>query len=74
MSWREVKRKVKRQFSDFFEIPGDVMLDLPKIILIGNIAFYREPPGDYQIHPGRFAGERGGRRGGGTVRFPPSMA
>jgi len=42
MSWREVKRKVKRQFSDFFEIPGDVMLDLPKIILIGNIQLFIE--------------------------------
>lgn len=37
MAWRDLKKKFKRQFSDFLEIPGDVLLDLPKIVLIGNI-------------------------------------
>lgn len=36
MSWRDLKNGVKRQFSDFFELPGDVMMNLPKIILFGN--------------------------------------
>ncbi len=42
MSWRDFKRKVQRQFSEYLEIPGDVMLDLPKIILVGNIQLFIE--------------------------------
>lgn len=42
MAWRELKKKVKRQFSEFLEIPGDVMLDLPKITLVGNIQLFIE--------------------------------
>lgn len=42
MAWRDLRRKVKRQFSEFLEIPGDVMLDLPKIILVGNIQLFIE--------------------------------
>lgn len=42
MAWRDVKRKVKRQISEILEIPGDVALDLPKIILFGNIQLYIE--------------------------------
>lgn len=37
MAWEDVKRKVKRQFSDLLEIPGDVLLDLPRIIMVGNM-------------------------------------
>ena len=42
MAWRDVKRKVKRRFSEILEIPGDVALDLPKIILVGNIQLFIE--------------------------------
>lgn len=42
MAWQDFKRKMKRQFSDFLEIPGDVMLDLPKIVLVGNIQLFIE--------------------------------
>lgn len=42
MAWQDLKRKVKRQFSEFLELPGDVMLDLPKIILVGNIQLFIE--------------------------------
>ncbi|KUK84101.1 MAG: Uncharacterized protein XD97_0034 [Pelotomaculum thermopropionicum] len=42
MSWRDFKRKVQRQFSEYLEFPGDVMLDLPKIILVGNIQLFIE--------------------------------
>lgn len=42
MAWRDLKKKVKRQFSDFLEIPGDVMLDLPKITLVGDIQLFIE--------------------------------
>lgn len=42
MAWRDVKRKVKQQFSEILEIPGDVMLDLPKIVLVGNLQVFLE--------------------------------
>lgn len=42
MSWNDYKKKIKRQVSDFLEIPGDVMLDLPKIVLVGNIKIFIE--------------------------------
>lgn len=36
MAWSDLKKRFKRQFSDFLELPGDVLLDLPRIILIGD--------------------------------------
>jgi len=42
MAWHDYKKKIKRQFSEFLEIPGDVMLDLPKIVLVGNIKIFIE--------------------------------
>ncbi|MFA4884726.1 MAG: sporulation protein YqfC [Desulfotomaculaceae bacterium] len=42
MSWSDYKKKIKRQFSEFLEIPGDVMMDLPKIVLVGNIKIFIE--------------------------------
>ncbi len=42
MSWSDYKKKIKRQVSEFLEIPGDVMLDLPKIVLVGNIKIFIE--------------------------------
>lgn len=37
MVWDDMRRKVKKQFSDLLEIPGDVLLDLPRIVLMGNL-------------------------------------
>jgi len=42
MAWSDYKKKIKRQVSEFLEIPGDVMLDLPKIVLVGNIKIFIE--------------------------------
>lgn len=42
MSLRDLQRKFKKQVSDFFEIPSDVMLDLPKIVLVGNLQVFIE--------------------------------
>lgn len=42
MGWRDFQRKVKRQFSEAMELPGDVILDLPKIIIIGDIQLFIE--------------------------------
>jgi len=42
MAWREFGKKVKRQFSDFLEIPGELVMDLPKIVMEGNIKLFVE--------------------------------
>lgn len=42
MVWRDLGKKVKKQLSELLEIPGDVMLDLPKITLFGNIQLFIE--------------------------------
>lgn len=42
MGWRDFQRKVKRQFSEVMELPGDVVLDLPKIIMVGNMQLFIE--------------------------------
>lgn len=42
MSLNDFRKKFKKQLSDFFEIPSDVMLDLPKIVLVGNLQIFIE--------------------------------
>jgi sporulation protein YqfC len=42
MAWKDLKNKVKRQLSDCLELPGDIMLDLPKIVLVGNLQVFIE--------------------------------
>ncbi|ABO50996.1 protein of unknown function DUF1429 [Desulforamulus reducens MI-1] len=42
MSLRDFQRKFKKQISDFFEIPSDIMFDLPKIVLVGNLQVFIE--------------------------------
>ncbi|ACA60540.1 sporulation protein YqfC [Candidatus Desulforudis audaxviator] len=37
MGWREVRKKMRRTVADILEIPGEIALDLPKIILVGNV-------------------------------------
>ncbi|MDD2443820.1 MAG: sporulation protein YqfC [Desulfotomaculaceae bacterium] len=37
MVLRDLGKKVKKQFSEFLEIPGDVAMDLPKITLVGSV-------------------------------------
>ncbi len=37
MAWSEFQKRIKRQVADFLEIPSDVMLNLPKIVLVGNV-------------------------------------
>lgn len=34
--------KAKNLFSEFFELPKDIVLDLPRISIIGNLQFYVE--------------------------------
>lgn len=42
MVWMNFKKQVKQSLSDFFEIPGDIMLDLPRIVIIGNLKVFIE--------------------------------
>lgn len=37
MAWRDLSKRFKQQVSDFLEIPGDIILDLPKITLMGGL-------------------------------------
>jgi len=42
MAWRDFKKKVKRQMSDMLEIPSDIIMDLPKIVLVGDLQLFIE--------------------------------
>jgi sporulation protein YqfC len=42
MAFKSIKNRLKRQVSDFLEIPSDVMLDLPKVVLVGNLQVFIE--------------------------------
>lgn len=42
MAWQDLKKRMKQQMSDILEIPSDVMLDLPKIVLVGNLQVFIE--------------------------------
>lgn len=42
MSWKDIKKNMARQMSDALEIPNEVMMDLPKIVIIGNIKIFIE--------------------------------
>ncbi|MCL6611352.1 MAG: sporulation protein YqfC [Peptococcaceae bacterium] len=42
MGWREFKKRLKRQMSDMLEIPGDVIMDLPKVVLVGDLQLFIE--------------------------------
>ncbi len=42
MAWKDFKMKIKREMSDILEIPSDVLMDLPKIILLGDVQVFIE--------------------------------
>lgn len=42
MSWQDFKKRVKRQMSDMLEIPNDIILDLPKLVMFGDIQLFIE--------------------------------
>lgn len=37
MPFNNMRRKIKQQISNVLEIPNDIMLDLPKIVVVGNV-------------------------------------
>ncbi|MFZ5648664.1 MAG: sporulation protein YqfC [Bacillota bacterium] len=42
MAWQDFKRRLKRQMSDMLEIPSDIILDLPKVVLVGDLQVFIE--------------------------------
>ncbi len=42
MAWNDFRRKARRAVADIFEIPGEVALDLPRIVLVGNVQVFIE--------------------------------
>ena len=42
MTWKEERKKWQNQLANTFEIPKDIALDLPKVILVGNIQVFVE--------------------------------
>lgn len=37
MSWKDRKRQFQQQVSNFLDIPRDLMMDLPKVVLVGDV-------------------------------------
>ena len=37
MAWKDFAKNLKYQVSEFLEIPGEVVLDLPRIVVLGNL-------------------------------------
>lgn len=42
MSFWDKTKRVKQQISNILDIPKDIMLDLPKIVLVGNLQVFLE--------------------------------
>ncbi|MBS4026449.1 MAG: sporulation protein YqfC [Clostridia bacterium] len=42
LNFKSKREQLKEAFSKMLEMPSDVILDMPKIILIGNIQMYIE--------------------------------
>ncbi len=42
MSWKDRKRHFQQQVANFLDIPRDLMLDLPKVTLVGDVQAYVE--------------------------------
>lgn len=37
MARKGFEKRIKQQMSEFFEIPGDVILDLPRVVMLGGL-------------------------------------
>ena len=37
MSWKDRKKQFQQQVSNFLDIPRDLMMDLPKVVLVGDV-------------------------------------
>lgn len=37
MSWKERKKQFQQQVANILDIPSDLMMDLPKVVLVGDV-------------------------------------
>jgi len=37
MIWKDVSKGFKQQVTEFLDLPGDIILNLPKVTLLGNL-------------------------------------
>ncbi|HWI55357.1 MAG TPA: sporulation protein YqfC [Desulfobacteria bacterium] len=42
MSWKDRKRQLQQRVANFLDLPGDLMMDLPKVVLVGDIQVHIE--------------------------------
>lgn len=42
MSIKDRKKRLQQQFANFLDIPRDIMMDLPKIVLVGDVQLFIE--------------------------------
>lgn len=42
MAWKNFAHRFKKQLSDYLELPGDIMMNLPKIVLVGDMQIFIE--------------------------------
>lgn len=42
MVWMDFKKKLKRHMSDMLDIPSDIILDLPKVVIVGDQQLFIE--------------------------------
>jgi sporulation protein YqfC len=42
VSLKDRKKRFQQQFANILDIPGDIMMDLPKIILVGDVQLFIE--------------------------------
>lgn len=42
MSWKDRKKKFQQQVANFLDIPRDLMMDLPKVVIVGDVQAFIE--------------------------------
>ena len=42
MSWKDRKKQLQQHVANFLDIPRDLMMDLPKIVLVGDMQIFIE--------------------------------
>ncbi|MCD5407413.1 MAG: sporulation protein YqfC [Desulfotomaculum sp.] len=42
MVWSGFEKHIKKQMVNLLEIPSDIMLDLPKVVVVGNLQVFIE--------------------------------
>lgn len=42
MSWKDRKKIFQQQVANFLDIPRDLMMDLPKVVIVGDVQVFIE--------------------------------